>query len=53
MGTKYIYRDYILEEIDEIIGKSIIIHANDDDFMTQPSGNPGKGIACGDIRRTY
>ena len=39
--------------IEDIIGKSIIIHAQGDDFMTQPSGNPGKGIACGDIRRTY
>ena len=39
--------------IDDIIGKSVIIHAGEDDFMTQPSGNPGKGIACGDIRRTY
>ena len=39
--------------IEDIIGKSIIIHAHGDDFMTQPSGNPGKGIACGDIRRTY
>ena len=39
--------------IDDIIGKSVIIHAHGDDFFTQPSGNPGKGIACGDIRRTY
>ena len=39
--------------IDEILSKSVIIHAHGDDFMTQPSGNPGKAIACGDIRRTY
>ena len=39
--------------IDEIIGKSIIIHSASDDFSSQPSGNPGKGIACGDIRKTY
>lgn len=39
--------------IDDIIGKSVIIHSNTDDFSTQPSGNPGRVIACGDIRRTY
>mgnify|MGYP003312479280 FL=1 len=39
--------------IDDIIGKSVIIHAQGDDFRSQPSGNPGKAIACGDIRRTY
>lgn len=39
--------------IDEIIKKSVIIHSNADDFISQPSGNPGKVIACGDIRRTY
>ena len=39
--------------IENIIGKSIVIHAQGDDLLTQPSGNAGKGIACGDIRRTY
>lgn len=39
--------------IDEIIGKSVIIHSNMDDLISQPSGNSGKIIACGDIRRTY
>ena len=39
--------------IDDIIGKSVIIHSGTDDFSTQPSGNPGSIIACGDIRRTY
>lgn len=39
--------------IDEIIGKSVIVHAGADDFTSQPSGNPGNVIACGDIRRTY
>ena len=49
-------KDFIFGDdftIDDIIGKSVIIHAQGDDFMTQPSGNPGKAIACGDIRRTY
>ncbi|MGN1201114.1 MAG: superoxide dismutase family protein [Candidatus Caccovivens sp.] len=35
--------------VNEIIGKTIIIHANVDDFVTQPSGNSGKKIACGEI----
>lgn len=36
--------------IDEILGKTVIIHASYDDFMTQPSGNSGMKIACGVIR---
>ena len=37
--------------IDEIIGKSVIIHSGPDDFTTQPSGNAGIKIGCGEIRR--
>ncbi len=33
----------------EIIGKTIIIHDSPDDFTSQPSGNAGKKIACGEI----
>ncbi len=35
---------------DEIIGRTVIIHSDPDDFTTQPSGNSGKKIACGEIR---
>ncbi len=35
--------------IEEIIGKTIVIHENLDDFTTQPSGNAGEKIACGEI----
>ena len=35
--------------VDEIIGKTVVIHELPDDFMTQPSGNSGKKIACGTI----
>lgn len=35
--------------VDEIIGKTIIVHANIDDFSTQPAGNAGEKIACGEI----
>ena len=33
----------------EVIGKVMIIHAQPDDFHTQPSGNSGLMIACGKI----
>lgn len=36
--------------IRDILGRSVIIHANPDDFHTQPSGNSGMMIACGEIR---
>lgn len=35
--------------VDEIIGKTIIIHSAPDDFTTQPSGNSGAKLACGEI----
>lgn len=37
--------------IEDIIGKTVIIHSKPDDFTTQPSGNSGTKIACGVIRR--
>lgn len=36
--------------VEEIRGKTVIIHQMPDDFMTQPSGNSGSKIACGVIR---
>ncbi|MBQ7796890.1 MAG: superoxide dismutase family protein [Lachnospiraceae bacterium] len=36
--------------IRDILGRSVIIHMNPDDFRTQPSGNSGSMIACGEIR---
>lgn len=35
--------------IDEILGKTVILHDRPDDFTTQPSGNAGTKIACGVI----
>jgi len=37
--------------VDEVIGKTVIIHDQPDDFTTQPSGSSGTKIACGVIRR--
>lgn len=37
--------------VDEVIGRTVIIHDHPDDFTTQPSGNSGTKIACGVIRR--
>lgn len=35
--------------LSEIVGRTVIIHGNPDDFTTQPSGNAGKKLACGII----
>lgn len=37
--------------VDDIIGRSILIHENPDDYRAQPAGNSGKRIACGVICR--
>ena len=37
--------------VSEIMGKTVVIHSDPDDFTTQPAGNAGKKIACGVIRR--
>lgn len=36
--------------VQEVIGRTVIIHSKPDDFTTQPSGNSGLKIACGVIR---
>ena len=38
--------------VNDVIGKTVIIHDKPDDFTTQPSGNSGTKIACGVIRKT-
>ncbi|MEY2633757.1 MAG: hypothetical protein RIR00_2411, partial [Pseudomonadota bacterium] len=32
-----------------IVGRSVVIHADPDDYKSQPAGNSGKRIACGTI----
>jgi len=35
--------------IHSIIGLAVVIHAGEDDFTSQPSGNAGPRVACGVI----
>lgn len=34
----------------DVIGRTVVIHDHPDDFRTQPSGDSGTKIACGQIR---
>ncbi|MGI6070102.1 MAG: superoxide dismutase family protein [Blautia sp.] len=45
------YTDRFVPE--EIIGKTVVIHSAPDDFTSQPSGNSGEKIACGEIKSTW
>lgn len=38
------------DETKNIVGKSLIIHADADDFKTQPTGNAGGRVGCIEIR---
>lgn len=35
---------------EDLIGKTVIIHSQPDDFKSQPSGDSGEKIACGEIK---
>ncbi|WP_405054396.1 superoxide dismutase family protein [Tepidibacillus marianensis] len=35
--------------MNDVIGKSVILHLNPDDYRTQPAGDAGKRVACGVI----
>ncbi len=37
--------------INDIIGRTVVIHNMPDDFTTQPAGNSGEKIACGVIKK--
>lgn len=39
--------------VNEIIGRTVVIHSDPDDFRSQPAGNAGKKIACGAIRKGH
>ncbi len=34
-----------------VLGRAVVIHADPDDYRSQPAGNSGKRIACGVIRK--
>ncbi|MFV0393759.1 MAG: superoxide dismutase family protein [Coprobacillaceae bacterium] len=46
-----VYTDKFKPE--QIIGRTIIIHRDPDDFTTQPVGHSGARIACGEIIELY
>jgi Cu-Zn family superoxide dismutase len=37
--------------VNDVMGRTVIIHRNVDDFTTQPAGNAGEKIACGVIMK--
>ena len=47
----YAYLSFLTNRfsLNEVLGKTIIIHDKPDDFTSQPSGNSGNKIACGEI----
>lgn len=51
-NNNYAWMSFYTEHlrIEDIIGKSIIIHSMRDDFTTQPSGDSGDKIGCGVIQ---
>lgn len=46
---EYIDKSISFEGMTSIIGRSVIVHKNEDDLKTQPTGNAGARVACGVI----
>ena len=46
---EYVDTAISLDGLTSIIGRSVIIHKNEDDLKTQPTGNAGARVACGVI----
>ena len=49
----YAYMEFFTNRFvpSQIISHTVIIHENKDDLITNPAGNSGKRIACGEIKR--
>jgi len=45
-------RDEVLARIFDADGTAVVVHADADDYRTDPSGNSGSRIACGVLTRT-
>lgn len=50
-GNAYLSAKTDRFSVNEIIGRTVVIHSDADDFHSQPAGNAGKKIACGVIRK--
>ena len=37
--------------VQDVIGRTVVVHSGADDFRSQPAGNAGRKIGCGVIRR--
>ena len=48
----YGYASFLTDRfrLEEVIGRSLILHEHLDDFTSQPGGNAGRKMACGEIR---
>lgn len=45
----YVDSKMTLSGENSIVGRGVILHAQEDDFKTQPTGNAGARVACGEI----
>lgn len=49
-----VYREMVSLTLEEsargIVGRSVVVHADPDDYRSQPAGNSGRRVACGTIR---
>ena len=50
-GNAYLSVKTARFSVNEIVGHTVVIHSDPDDFHSQPAGNAGKKIACGVIRK--